>query len=134
MNLRYMSIEDKAAGTGLIATLQKESHIPIKAVPRGTNQNKLIRHFDCYPQIKAGKVFLPYLFLDDGTKVTETRYNNGTFAAHTDWVLTFLTELEHLTDDILMDKATGYDDQYDTIMDGIDDMLIKQMGVVANWV
>ena len=129
-----MSIEDKAAGTGLIATLKKENHIPVKAVPRGTNQNKLIRHFDCYPQIKSGKVFVPYTHLEDGTPVKKVCYNNGTFASDTSWVLTFLTELDALTDDVLMDKAQGYDDQYDTIMDAIDDALISGTSNISNWV
>lgn len=134
MNVRYMSIEDKQAGSGLIQTLKTESHIPVKAVPRGANQNKLIRHFDCYPQIKSGKVFVPYLHLEDGTEVKHTYYNNGTVASDTSWVLTFLTELDALTDDILMNKAQGYDDQYDTIMDAIDDALISGYSNIANWV
>ena len=134
MRLRYMSIEDKAAGTGLIETLKKQSGIPVKAQPRGTNQNKLIRHYDCYPQIKSGRVYVPYRHLDDGTPVKQVRYNNGSFAADTEWVVPFLYELSSLTDDILMDKANGYDDQYDTLMDAIDDNLIKQAGNIANWV
>ena len=55
-------------------------------------------------------------------------------ACDTSWVLTFLTELDALTDDILMNKAQGYDDQYDTIMDAIDDALISGYSNIANWV
>ena len=135
MRLRYCSIEDKASGSGLIQTMQKQSRIPVKAQPRGAGQNKLIRHYDCYPQIKTGRVFVPYTNLEDGTRISHTRYNNGTIAATTEWVTPFLYELDAMSEDILLDKTSqGYDDQYDCLMDSVADMLIDNVVNIANWV
>lgn len=54
--LRYMAIEDKASGTGLIQTLKREG-IPIRAVQR--NIDKITRAMDVSPQIESGRVVLP---------------------------------------------------------------------------
>jgi predicted phage terminase large subunit-like protein len=55
--LRYMGVEDKANGTGLIQTLRRESVIPIRAIQR--NIDKVSRANDCTPMIESGRVFLP---------------------------------------------------------------------------
>lgn len=54
--LRYMAIEDKASGTGLIQTLRREG-IPLRAVQR--NIDKITRAMDTSPHIESGNVMLP---------------------------------------------------------------------------
>lgn len=126
LTLRQVNIEDKQAGQGLIVDLEKQRRdIMVNPVQRGTDQNKLIRHNNCQPQIKAGRVFLPMTVSDDGEKISHTRFFNGDDAFSTDWVLPFITELDAITAGILMDQERGYDDQYDTLMDAIDDILIN---------
>lgn len=121
--VRHMSIEDKQAGQGLIAELTSKNNIPVKAVQRGTNQNKFVRHCNSEPKIKQGKVFVPLLHDEDGHKITSTLWADGTPCRATDWVIPFLAECDALTVGILMDQESGYDDQYDTLMDAIDEML-----------
>lgn len=123
--IRYMKIEDKQAGQGLITTLKKENQIPVDPVPRGDGQNKFIRHNNCQPQIKMGKVFIPRLHDDQGVRIEQTRWFNGDTCRSTEWVVPFLAECDALTVGVLMDQETGYDDQYDTLMDAIDDSLIS---------
>lgn len=126
LTLRQMNIEDKQAGQGLIVDLQKQRRdIIVSPVQRGQDQNKLIRHNNCQPQMKAGRVFLPKTLTDDGEPIKNTYFFNGEKAFDTDWVLPFVTELDAVTVGVLMDKETGFDDQYDTLMDAIDDMLIN---------
>lgn len=55
-SLRAMKVEDKASGTGLIQTLQRE-RIPIKGIQR--NIDKITRAFDAAPEIEVGNVYLP---------------------------------------------------------------------------
>ena len=55
--LRYMGVEDKANGTGLIQTLKRETSMPIRAIQR--NIDKVSRANDCTPLIESGRVFLP---------------------------------------------------------------------------
>lgn len=123
--LRYMSIEDKQAGQGLIQTLTTENCIPIHSQQRGTEQNKYARHCNTQPTMKQGKVFLPALHTDEGAAITHSYWNSGEIAFSNDWVLPFLSELDSLTIGILMDQESGYDDQWDTLADAIDDMLIN---------
>lgn len=126
LTLRYMKIEDKQAGQGLIATLQnKNRDIMVEAVQRGENQNKLIRHNNCQPQIKSGRVFVPMAHDDDGNKVKSTKWFNGADAFSTDWVIPFLSECDAITVGVLMDQEKGFDDQYDTLLDAVDDMLVS---------
>jgi predicted phage terminase large subunit-like protein len=54
--LRYMAIEDKVSGTGLIQTLKREG-MPIRAVQRNTD--KITRAMDVAPQIESGRVMIP---------------------------------------------------------------------------
>jgi len=122
--IRYMKIEDKQAGQGLITTLQKRKAIPVDPVQRGAEQNKLIRHNNCQPQIKMGKVFVPAVHDEHGEKVLYTTFFNGDKCRPTDWVVPFISECDLVTVGVLMDQEKGYDDQYDTLMDAVDDMLI----------
>lgn len=123
VTLRYMKVEDKQAGQGLIADLQKENNIPVKPVQRGQGQNKYVRHCNCEPKISMRKVMIPETYDEEGNRIVQTTWEDGTPAAPNDWVLSFLAECDALTIGILMDTESGYDDQYDTLMDAIDDML-----------
>lgn len=122
--IRSMNIEDKQAGQGLISTLQKRRNIPVVPVPRGDGQNKFVRHSNCQPQIKMGKVFVPALHDEQGDKIEMTTWFNGDNCCSTNWVAPFLSECDLVTVGVLMDQEKGFDDQYDTLMDAIDDMLI----------
>lgn len=128
---RYMKIEDKQAGQGLIVTLQKRRCIPVDPVQRGTDQNKLIRHNNCQPQIKMGKIFVPSLHDEDGNKITHTTWFDGTKCRDNDWVMPFISECDLVTVGVLMDQEKGFDDQYDTLMDAIDDLLVFGTGASA---
>ena len=60
--LKYMAIEDKSSGTGLIQQLKAptekgEARIPVTAIQR--NIDKLTRAMDTVPFISAGRVMLP---------------------------------------------------------------------------
>lgn len=121
--LRYAKIEDKQAGQGLITDVKKKAGITIDPVQRGTDQNKVIRFHNTVPHVKAGKVRIPALHRDNGDKISQVTYHNGSFASTTEWVQAYLSECDALTYEVLLDKEDGYDDQYDTIMDAIDDML-----------
>ncbi len=123
--LRYMSVEDKQAGQGLIQTLSRKKRIPLHAQPRGTDQNKYARHCNTQPTMKLGKVYLPRTYTDDGQPITHTSWFTGDKAFSTDWVVPFLSELDAVTIGVLMDQESGYDDQYDTLMDAVEDLLLK---------
>ncbi len=133
LTCRYMSIEDKQAGQGLITTLNKKKRVTVKAVPRGADSNKVIRFHNVQPQIKRGMVMIPNLHEEGtGDDIKFTRWWNGDKAYSTEWVMPFLNECAALTYDVLLDRETGYDDQFDTLMDGIDDMLLNpQMNSVT---
>lgn len=120
--IRYMAIEDKQAGQGLITTLVKRSRIPIKEIPRGDGQNKLVRCMNVIPQLKTGKVFIPDTHDDDGNPLTHTLYSDGvTVAGPTSWVVAGVAEAVGFT----ADDSHDHDDILDTWMDAIDDMLIS---------
>lgn len=127
MSLRHMAIEEKQAGQGLITTLKKRSQtpgqlaIPVREIPRGTGQNKLVRCLNVIPQIKTGKVFVPATHTDDGQKLSSIFYEDGTIAGSTEWVLTAMTECAAFS----ADDSHDNDDILDTWMDAIDDNLIS---------
>lgn len=127
MPLRHMAIEEKQAGQGLITTLRKRSQtpgqlaIPVREIPRGTGQNKLVRCLNVIPQIKTGKVFVPATHTDDGQKLSSIFYEDGTIAGSTEWVLTAMTECAAFS----ADDSHDNDDILDTWMDAIDDNLIS---------
>lgn len=127
MPLRHMAIEEKQAGQGLITTLKKRSQtpgqlaIPVREIPRGTGQNKLVRCLNVIPQIKTGKVLVPATHTDDGQKLSSIFYEDGTIAGSTEWVLTAMTECAAFS----ADDSHDNDDILDTWMDAIDDNLIS---------
>ena len=127
MPLRHMAIEEKQAGQGLITTLKKRSQtpgqlaIPVREIPRGTGQNKLVRCLNVIPQLKTGKVFVPATHTDDGQKLSSIFYEDGTIAGSTEWVLTAMTECAAFS----ADDSHDNDDILDTWMDAIDDNLIS---------
>ncbi|HFS8070457.1 TPA: phage terminase large subunit [Klebsiella pneumoniae] len=127
MPLRHMAIEEKQAGQGLITTLKKRSQtpgqlaIPVREIPRGTGQNKLVRCLNVIPQIKTRKVFVPATHTDDGQKLSSIFYEDGTIAGSTEWVLTAMTECAAFS----ADDSHDNDDILDTWMDAIDDNLIS---------
>ena len=127
MPLRHMAIEEKQAGQGLITTLKKRSQtpgqlaIPVREIPRGTGQNKLVRCLNVIPQIKTGKVFVPATHTEDGQKLSSIFYEDGTIAGSTEWVLTAMTECAAFS----ADHSHDNDDILDTWMDAIDDNLIS---------
>ena len=127
MPLRHMAIEEKQAGQGLITTLKKRSQtpgqlaIPVREIPRGTGQNKLVRCLHVIPQLKTGKVFVPATHTDDGQKLSSIFYEDGTIAGSTEWVLTAMTECAAFS----ADDSHDNDDILDTWMDAIDDNLIS---------
>ncbi|HFD2994035.1 TPA: phage terminase large subunit [Klebsiella quasipneumoniae subsp. similipneumoniae] len=127
MPLRHMAIEEKQAGQGLITTLKKRSQtpgqlaIPVREIPRGTGQNKLVRCLNVIPQIKTGKVFVPATHTDDGQRLSRIFYEDGTIAGSTEWVLTAMTECAAFS----ADDSHDNDDILDTWMDAIDDNLIS---------
>lgn len=120
--LRYMAIEDKQAGQGLITTLTKRRAIPINAVQRGEGQNKLVRCLNCIPQLKTGKVFIPDTHDADRNPLFHTYYSDGvTIAGTTQWVVGFVAEAVAFT----ADDTHDHDDMLDPVMDAVDDMLIN---------
>lgn len=123
--LRYMAIEDKSSGTGLIQTLKNRGHMPIKEIPRGPGANKITRCLDVQSYIKTGRVFIPSLSRDDGYAVRAVRDHKGQEIAKTDWVLPFLAEAA----DFSSDDSHKFDDQLDPMFDAISDMLIGGGGV-----
>lgn len=127
MPMRHMAIEEKQAGQGLITTLKKRSatpgqmSIPVKEIPRGTGQNKLVRCLNVIPQIKTGKVFVPATHNQDGAAISHVYYDDNTVAGNTSWVLTAMTECAAFS----ADDSHDNDDILDTWMDAIDDNLIS---------
>ncbi|MEI7209244.1 phage terminase large subunit [Pectobacterium carotovorum] len=128
--LRHMGIEDKQAGQGLITTLKKRKSLPVLEIPRGAGQNKLIRCLNTVPQIKTGTVFIPALITDDGQRVDQVYYADGSVAARTDWVMPALAECA----DFSADDSHKNDDILDTFMDAIEIELISGAGAGWGWV
>ena len=88
--LRYVAIEDKASGTGLIQGLKRKTKVSIKAVQRNTD--KLTRFMDAHPYIEDGIVYLPL---------------------NAQWVGDFIDEAEAFSADMSHD----HDDQIDPLID-----------------
>lgn len=118
--IRHMAIEDKASGTGLIQQLTNRRQIPVKAIPRGQDSNKVTRCLDVQAFIKNGRVFVPALHREDGTKVVRIKDALGNELSRTDWVLPFLAEAA----DFSADDSHAHDDQLDPMFDALSDMLI----------
>lgn len=94
---RFLGIEDKSSGTGLIQQIKREAkvRIPVKAIPRSTD--KYTRFMDAQPYIESGYIKLP---------------------ASAVWLSDFLSECEALTPEF-----KGFDDQIDPMIDAVDLML-----------
>jgi len=124
--VRYMAIEDKQAGQGLITTLKKKRVIPLKEIPRGPGDKKPVRCNNVIPQLKMGQVFIPAMYRTVEGEVTEKLlkvvYSNGSEAGSTDWLPIALKEVA----DFSADDSHEHDDVWDTWMDAIDDMLIGE--------
>jgi predicted phage terminase large subunit-like protein len=121
MPIRDMGIEDKQAGQGLITTLKKRKEIPIKEIPRGEGQNKLVRALNVVPQIKTGKVFIPTMYDEQGERISHALYADGSIAGSTNWVPIALAEFAAFS----ADDSHDNDDIVDTWMDAISDNLIE---------
>jgi len=122
--IKYLAVEDKQAGQGLIQTLKTEKRIPLQEQQRGAEQNKFARHCNTYPTLKQGKVYIPSTFDIDGRPIKHTAWYNGDKAYPVDWVEDFIDELDGITVGVLMDQESGFDDQYDTLMDAVQDLVI----------
>ncbi|WP_339352184.1 phage terminase large subunit [Acinetobacter beijerinckii] len=97
--LRYMAVEDKASGTGLIQTIVKETTLPIRAIQR--DEDKLSRTMDVILYVEDRRVWLP---------------------ANAPWLLNYIEEIEGLTADWTHD----HDDQWDPTIDAINDSLASK--------
>jgi predicted phage terminase large subunit-like protein len=129
--LRYMRVEDKSSGTGLIQTISKKGSIQIQPQPRGPASNKVVRCMDAVPWFKSGRVFVPAIYDEHGNKIDQVKDHRGVAIAPADWVPTFLTEASAFT----ADDTHDHDDQIDTIFDAVADMLISGGGdfFSSNW-
>ena len=99
--LRYMMVEDKASGTQLIQTIQRElkPKIPVRPIER--SRSKLERVMDVQPCIQSGYLKLP---------------RNAPF------VTDFIDECEHFTPN----DTHPHDDQIDCMCDAVSTMLIAK--------
>lgn len=94
VSVRFLKVEDKASGTGLIQGLRRKG-IPVLPIQR--DRDKYTRGMDAAPWISTGTVWLP---------------------ANAPWIGTLVSEVQ-LFDGL----GTGHDDQVDPMMDAIADML-----------
>ena len=98
--IRYMMIEDKVSGTGLIQTLRDATPVPILPIPR--HIDKTTRALDAAPFIQSGRVFIP---------------NDKSF------VVDYVEEFTNFSSD----DSHDWDDQVDATMDAVQDMLQGEM-------
>lgn len=90
--LRFMAVEDKVSGTGLIQSLRRSSAIPLRPIQRSVD--KYTRLMDVLGYIESGFVSLP---------------KSAT------WLSDFLTECESFTPD----GRQAHDDQIDPMVDAL---------------
>lgn len=95
-DLRYMAVEDKSSGTGLIQEIERDGGIPIRGIERV--KDKLTRVMDVVSYIESGLVYLP---------------------ESAPFVSDFRAECESFTPD----DSHLYDDQIDPMCDAIREML-----------
>lgn len=113
--LRYMAIEDKSSGTGLIQTIKRDAKAPVKDIQR--NKDKVTRAFDIQGYIQSGYVMLP-------DPSAEHFYTNPS------WLNDFIMEAESFTAEL----THAHDDQLDPMFDAIQDMLISAGNVpISSW-
>jgi len=112
--IRYMAIEDKASGTGLIQNIRKKAGAPVKAIPRGTD--KVTRVLDVQGFIESGYVRLP----DPSASHSHT---------NAEWVSDFIMEAEAFS----LEMSHAHDDQIDPMCDAISDMLGGTKSTGFDW-
>jgi predicted phage terminase large subunit-like protein len=92
--LRYMAVEDKASGTGLIQSIRKGALCPVKAIQR--DKDKFTRLMDTQGYIESGYIKIP---------------------VDADFINDFLVEMEAINPEF-----NTHDDQLDPMMDAIMEM------------
>ena len=107
VRLSVLMVEDKSSGTGLIQEIKKAGKIPIKGIPR--NKDKLVRVKGAAPSIEAGLVVLP---------------------EEADFVVDLVSECEEFSED----DTHAFDDQVDTLIDAVDDLLGEASASWKEWV
>lgn len=103
LGLRAVKVEDKASGTGLIQTVNRNPEIAINIEGIQRNKDKISRAKSSAPSVKRGEVWLPL----DAEFLAEFLEEHAAFN-------------EHMTHD--------HDDQVDCTMDAIHDMLLDDSG------
>lgn len=105
---KRFAVEDKSSGIGLIQQLKKEIGAQsVRGVPRDID--KVRRAMGCVKEIYGGNVLLPSkpTILTDGA-----------------WVSDFKDEFRRFT----VNDTHAYDDQIDTVLDAIEELLVQGMG------
>lgn len=97
-------IEDKASGTGLIQTLRAQTSIPVIAVQR--NRDKVSRANDILPYVAGQRLYIP----EDKP-----------------WADALISELCAFSPAM----THAHDDQVDTVVDAVSDLLIPAGGILA---
>ena len=97
MGASEVVIEDKSSGSSLIQSLQRNSHIPVRGLPR--NKDKVFRAQGAISYFASGYVYLP---------------------KDAPWVYDYMAEFRAFTP--LMNHA--HDDQIDPTLDAVEDILI----------
>lgn len=116
--LRYMAIEDKSSGTGLIQKIRRDGRIPIKEIPRSVaSGSKASRVMDIQGYIKSGLVYLP-------DPSCEHEYNDHGSQTDCEYLDEFLRECESFS----MEMSHAHDDFIDPMCDAITDMLGTRTG------
>jgi predicted phage terminase large subunit-like protein len=93
--VRYVKIEDKSSGTGLIQEINSISPAPVLPIPRSID--KVQRANDAAPSVEVGRVYLP---------------------KGASWLPTYEEEFERFS----ADMSHTYDDQVDPTLDAISDI------------
>ncbi len=104
--LRFMGIEDKSSGTGLIQKIKKDNEMWVKPIPR--NIDKITRAHDGVPYMFMGKVLLPS-------------------PDNVQWMDGFLSECRKFNGE----KTHLHDDQIDPMLDAIDETFGKPEGLLV---
>jgi len=95
--LREMLVEDKSSGTGLIQQIRRDASCPITPIQR--QRDKLTRLMDVVGYIESGYILFP---------------------ESSAWVSDFVAECEAFA----ADDSHAHDDQVDTLIDAITEMLV----------
>lgn len=101
--LSKMLVEDASAGTGLIQNIKKKGGIPIKGITR--RKDKLERAYDVQSSLEAGLFLLP---------------------EEAPWISDFTKEVDEFT----KDDSHPHDDQVDTLLDAVTDLLLNGSGSI----